>query len=173
MRQQRVVGRIYGMKYSWKGHKDRNRHNNRIKRSGEARLVYIKNINHNIIPTTWRWASEDQSNKLSCWPWCGTASTVPVGSPSHGGDVTVYVWHKPPELAHSFLVCSCVYFCLYGPFNCISFHKFSRHLAAFLLYSFGLISASSVPSAIDLFYESLPQPWYNPLWLTGLEPSTN
>ena len=28
-------------KYSWKGHKDRNRHRNRIKRSGKARLVYV------------------------------------------------------------------------------------------------------------------------------------
>ena len=33
--------------------------------------------------------------------------------------------HKPIERAHSFIFCSCVYFCLYGPFNCISFHKFS------------------------------------------------
>ena len=32
-----------------------------------------------------------------------------VGSLSRGGDVTVYVWHKPTELAHSFLFCSCVY----------------------------------------------------------------
>ena len=31
-------------------------------------------------------------------------------------------WHKPAELAHSCLFCSCVYFCLYGLFNCISFH---------------------------------------------------
>ena len=29
---QRIVGRIYGMKYSWNGHKDRNRHKNRIKK---------------------------------------------------------------------------------------------------------------------------------------------
>ena len=43
------------MKYSWKGHKDRNRHKNRIKRSGQARLVYVCNINCNI-PTTRRWA---------------------------------------------------------------------------------------------------------------------
>ena len=28
VRKRRVVGRIYGMKYSWKGHKDRNRHKN-------------------------------------------------------------------------------------------------------------------------------------------------
>ena len=59
MRKQRVSGEFmeyeYGMKYSWKGHKDRNRHKNRIKRNGQARLVYVKNINSNI-PTTWRWA---------------------------------------------------------------------------------------------------------------------
>ena len=42
---------------------------------------------------------------------------VPAGSPSRGGDVTVYVAYKPTELAHSFLFCSCVDFCLYGPFN--------------------------------------------------------
>ena len=31
----RVVGRIYGIKYSRKGHKDTNRHKNRIKRVGK------------------------------------------------------------------------------------------------------------------------------------------
>ena len=35
MRKRRVVGRIYGMKYRWKGHTDRNRHKNRIKRVGK------------------------------------------------------------------------------------------------------------------------------------------
>ena len=30
------------MKYNWKGHKDRNRHKNRIRRSGQARLVYVR-----------------------------------------------------------------------------------------------------------------------------------
>ena len=40
----------------------------------------------------------------------------------------LWFWHKPTELVHSFLFCSCVYFCLYGPFNCISLHKFSRLL---------------------------------------------
>ena len=35
------------------------------------------------------------------------------------------LWHKPTELARSFLLCSCVCFCLYVPFNCISFHKVS------------------------------------------------
>ena len=59
-------------------------------------------------------------------------------------------WHKPTELPHSFLLCSCVYFCLYGPFNCISFHK-SRQLSAFSLCSSGFISALLVLSTIYLF----------------------
>ena len=46
---------------------------------------------------------------------------VPAGSPSRGAQ------HKPTELAHSFLFCSCVYIGLYGPFKCISFHMFSRN----------------------------------------------
>ena len=35
----------------FKGHEDRNRHKNRTKRSGQARLVYVKNINLNIPAT--------------------------------------------------------------------------------------------------------------------------
>ena len=64
MRKRRVVGRIYGMKYSWKGHKDtRNRQKNRKKkRSGQAGLVYIKNVNRNG-PTTWRWARGDHKTR--------------------------------------------------------------------------------------------------------------
>ena len=44
-----------------------------------------------------------------------------------------------------------VYFCLYGPFNCISFHKFSRPLSAFSLSCCGFISALLVLSIIFLF----------------------
>ena len=66
VRKRRVVERIYGMKYSWKGHRDRNSHKYRTKMSGQARLVYVKkqttattkNMNHNI-PTTWRWTYGD------------------------------------------------------------------------------------------------------------------
>ena len=58
MRTQRIVGRINGMKHSWKGHKDRNRHKYRINRSGQARLVHVKDMNRSI-PTTWRWARGD------------------------------------------------------------------------------------------------------------------
>ena len=35
-------------------------------------------------------------------PYCLSLKWVPVGSPSRGGDVTLYVWHKPTKLAHSF-----------------------------------------------------------------------
>ena len=63
-----------------------------------------------------------------------------------------YRWclsHKPslPTL----LFCSCVYFCLYGPFNCISIHKFSQQLSTFLLCSPDLISALLVLLTIYLF----------------------
>ena len=43
-----------------------------------------------------------------------------------------------PNLPTPFLFCSCVCFCLYGPFNCISFHKFSPKLYAFSLSSSNL-----------------------------------
>ena len=62
MRKRRVVGRIYEMKYSWKVHKDKNRHKNRIKRSGQARLVYVRDINRNV-PTTWRGACGHREDK--------------------------------------------------------------------------------------------------------------
>ena len=61
-------------------------------------------------------------------------------------------WHKATELAHSFLFCSCIYFCLCGPFKCISFHKFSRQL---------FLSYLRVYWSFQL-YESLLQPWYDP-----------
>ena len=61
------------------------------------------------------------------------------------------------ELAYSVLFCSCVCFCLYGPFNCISFHKFSRQLSAFsICFFFGLNSAVLVLSTIHLFMKVSP-----------------
>ena len=73
--------------------------------------------------------------------------TVPTGSPSRGRDVVAYVFNVNQP---SFLFRSCVYFCLYGPFNCISFHKFCRQLSAFSLRSSGLNSALLVLSTIYL-----------------------
>ena len=43
------------------------------------------------------------------------------------------------------------YFCLYGPLNCISFHKFSQQLSVFSLCSSGPISALLVLLTIYLF----------------------
>ena len=56
------------------------------------------------------------------------------------------------------VLCSCDRFCLHGPFNCISFHKFSRLLSVFLLSSAGLISTLLVLSTLMFLYESLLQP---------------
>ena len=55
------------------------------------------------------------------------------------GHCSLCLWHKLTKLALSFLFCSCVCFCLYEPYNCISFHKFSRQLCLFSLCSPGLI----------------------------------
>ena len=83
------------------------------------------------------------------------------------------LWHKPTELVHSFLFCSCVSFCLHGPFNCISFYKLSRQLSAFSLFSCFLISALLVLSTICLFVKVSLGPDYNPLWFTGLKAAAN
>ena len=56
----------------------------------------------------------------------------------------MFFWDKPTELAHSFLFC-CVCFCLFGPFNCISFHEFSWRLSAFSRSSSGLFFCLTGP----------------------------
>ena len=97
-------------------------------------------------------------------------TVVPAGSPSRAGDVVIYVFDiNRPELSHSFLFCSCVCFCLYGPFNCISFQKFSRQLSASSLCSSCLISALSVLSTVYLFMKVS----CSPSWLTGLKTPIN
>ena len=48
VRKRRVVGRIYGMKYSSRGHRDRNRHKKRIKKEWASSVGLCKNINRNI-----------------------------------------------------------------------------------------------------------------------------
>ena len=63
-----LSGEYNGIKYSRKGLKDRKRHTNRTKRSGQARLVRVFDRNRNI-PTTWRWAHEDFSNNRASSEW--------------------------------------------------------------------------------------------------------
>ena len=82
---------------------------------------------------------------------------VPAGSPSRGGDATVYVLDinqlSLPTLF--FLFCSCFCVCLYDSLKCILFHKFSRQLSAFSVCSSGLISAVLVLfNHISLYEES-------------------
>ena len=67
------------------------------------------------------------------------------------GCYSLCLWHKPTDLAHSFLFCSCVCFCLHGSFNRISFYKFLSQLFVFSLCSSSLISVLLALSAIYLF----------------------
>ena len=84
------------------------------------------------------------------------------------------LWHKPTELANSFLFCSCTYFCLYGPFNCISFHKSSRQLSVLSLCSYGLISVLLVLSTVFLFMKVSFSPDVIPSgWLGSKHQLTN
>ena len=67
------------------------------------------------------------------------------------------------------LFCSCVSFCLRGPFNCISFHEFSRLRQALrfltLFFLFYLLFLS--------LYESLLQTWYHPWLVVDWTQNTN
>ena len=80
---------------------------------------------------------------------------------------------KLTKLAHCFLFCSCVCFCLYVLFNSISFHKFSRQLLAFSLCSSGLNSALLVLLTMSLFINVSLSPDLILLWLTGLKAPSN
>ena len=57
------------------------------------------------------------------------------------------LWNKPTELAHYFLFCSCVCFCLYGPFNYFFFINSPDNSPLFL----------SVLSVFSLSYRSFPK----------------
>ena len=75
---------------------------------------------------------------------------VTAGSPSRGGDVTVCVWHKPAELAHSFwffLVSVSVFMALSTVFHSIN----SPDNTPLSLCSFGLFSALLVLLTTNLF----------------------
>ena len=161
MRKQRAVRRIYGMKYSWKGHKDRKKtewassvglclrhkpqHPHHVKESlrGRKEKEALKKTEHwqygwAVLHLTLFPAVSNLCNCfkiISTWWWC------------YG----LCLWHKPAELTHSFLICFRVCLYIYSPFNFISMHKFSRQLSAFSLCSSGLTSAILILSTIDLF----------------------
>ena len=84
--------------------------------------------------------------------------------------------HKPAALAHSFLLCSCVYFGLSGPFNCIFstiylFMKISLSPGITLCGArVGLnIALHTLPLPGDLTANFLPPGSFNFIFLTPLE----
>ena len=132
MRKRRVVGRIYWMKYSWKGHKDKNRHKSRIKRSGQARLVYVKKTNRNI-PTTWRWAHEET-------PDFGT--NIWHLAQGETRNCSTNNWRSAQEEIHEFSTSLYIYFFLF-----FSIWTLRRRLTRF-------------EPALHLFGHSLVLTWY-------------
>ena len=55
------------MKYSWKGHKDRNKHKNRRRKKGVGKLGwFMSGINRNIS-TTWRWTYGEDCCSSNTW----------------------------------------------------------------------------------------------------------
>ena len=82
-----------------------------------------------------------------CWLWLA----VPAGSPSRGGDVKVCVFDINQPSLPTPITLFLRLFLSYGPFTCVSFHKFSRQLSVFALCSPSLISAFLVLSAIYIF----------------------
>ena len=65
---------------------------------------------------------------------------VPAGTPSRGGDVKVCVFDINQPSLPTPITLFLRLFLSYGPFTCISFHKFSRQLSVFSLSSPSLIS---------------------------------
>ena len=100
------------------------------------------------LPVLQRWSLQLAASVCSVW----ASAWLCLGGP-HGLTFTCWWWYgsystpKPTEYAHS-LFCSCVYLFLW-PFNCISFHKFSRQLC-FLTLFFWSNSAILVFSTIYL-----------------------
>ena len=97
-----------------------------------------------------------------------------TSSPSRSGDVVIHIFYiNQPSLLTPFLFCSCICFCLYEPFHCISLPIDSPNNS---LLSHSVLLVSSLPYwsfQLYILYQSLLQPWYNPLWLTGLKVPNN
>ena len=79
---------------------------------------------------------------FTCWGCCGLCQR-----------------HKPTDLAHSFWFCSCAYFCLCGPFNCILFHKILPTILCLHSLFFPSYFLSIGPFNYISLYESLRSPF--------------
>ena len=93
------------------------------------------------VDLTWTWFSISSLLNMCSLIMTMCVRPVPVGSPSCGGDVMVYVWHKPAKLAHSFLLYSYVYLSLW-PFQLYFIPWILPTTLRFLTRSSGLISVS-------------------------------
>ena len=115
-------------------------------------------------PTAWRclvrpWRTTSTGMSLTWWsPSVTWWVHLVFESPWTHLHMVGMLRFKPTELAHSFLFSSCICFCLYDLFYCISFHKFSWQLSAFSLCSSSLISALLVLSTIYTFTKSSLSP---------------
>ena len=85
--------------------------------------------------TEWTWSDTQRKyhwdkHSLTFWTFAVTSSI----------EDTTEIVIISTTLAHSFKFCSCVCFCLYGPFNCILFHKFSWQVSTLSFCFSNLIS---------------------------------
>ena len=94
-----------------------------------------------------------------CWVYSVSIALPRWLTFSWWGPYGLYLWHELTELAHSFLFCSRIYFCLYGHFNCISFRKFFRQLLRFLTLFFRSYLCLIGTFKYISLYESLLPPW--------------
>ena len=93
------------------------------------------------------------------WLWNNSRLTIPRRLTfSWWGCYSLCPRHKPTELAHSSLFHFCVCFYLYGPFDCISFHKFPQQLSCFLTLFFWCYFCLIGLFSYIALYRSLPQP---------------
>ena len=123
--------------------------------------IFVIVVDQKISSPAWMW------EMLSSY-WIGdssssSSSSVPGGSPSCGGDVTVCVpdINQPslPTVCYSVLVSVSVFLALSTVFHSINSPNNSPLSHSVLLVLFCLIGPLNHIS----LYESLPQPWYNPL----------
>ena len=96
---------------------------------------------------------------------------IPADSPSCGGDVTVYVSDIDQlRLPTLFILFLCLFLSSW-PFQLYSINSSNNCLVSHC--SAGLFFCLIGPFGYVSLYESLSQPWCNPLWLTGLKAPTN
>ena len=137
------------------------------RRRGEHRFGCMQ---HAFVTTL----SADQLRDNGVWHLIKShPSSVPAGSPSRGGDIPVYVLdvnkQNLPTLSILFL---CLFLSL-RPFQLYFSPQILSTTLRFLTLHFWSYFCLIGPFNYISLYESLPEPWYNLLWLTGLKAPSN